>query len=415
MNPEAIAYPFLSLAIFFEAFMLVTFLSDPARKARLRKTTVEGPLPRVALIIPCYNEEESIDSTMRATLALDYPAGKLEVILVNDGSKDNTLAKMREYAGDSRVRIIDQANGGKHTALNAGIAATKADIVGCLDADTYPQPDALKRTLACFDRPNVAAAFAAISIHEPRGILQHLQSADYVMGIFYRHVLCSINAMYVTPGPFSLYRREVVEKVGGFVFGQQTEDMEMALRLHRAGYEIENAPGARVTTHAMPTASKLIRQRMRWTSGFLRNVLFDYRDLFAKKYGALGLLILPFGLVSPFMVIGLFVLNIYLLVASLVQMISVRTSVPLAWQLSAAAHPFTFDWFYMPVTGYALFGIATAIMGITMMSIGKRISRAPTKITRGLAGYLLLYGLIAPVWYTRTMYDVVTGKRRGWR
>src|SRR3989344_3793294 len=113
MNPEAIAYPFLSLAIFFEAFMLVTFLSDPARKARLRKTTVEGPLPRVALIIPCYNEEEGIDSTMRATPALDYPAGKLEVILVNDGSKDNTRAKMREYAGDSRVRIIDQANGGK--------------------------------------------------------------------------------------------------------------------------------------------------------------------------------------------------------------------------------------------------------------------------------------------------------------
>ena len=189
----------------------------------------------------------------------------------------------------SAVRIIRKENGGKHTALNAGIAATRAEIVGCLDADSFVEPSALREIVACFDNPRVAAATAAMSVHKPKNILQHMQNAEYTFGITLRHAFASVNGLYVTPGPFSFYRRSIVEKLGGFRYGHQTEDMEMALRIQHAGYKIENAPRARVYTKAPDTILELIRQRTRWTSGFLRNILNEYRHLiFSRRHSALG-------------------------------------------------------------------------------------------------------------------------------
>ena len=287
---------------------------------------------------------------------------------------------------------------------------TDAEIVGCLDADTMLEPDALHRTLVCFDKPNVAAAMSAISIREPRGLLERMQSAEYTMSIFFRHALCSINAIYVTPGPFSLYRRSVLEKVGGFVYGQQTEDMEMALRLQRAGYEIDNIPGAHVTTHAMDTLPKLIRQRMRWSSGFFRNVLFDYRDLISFKYGPLGYLILPFGLITPVAILSVSAYMLYRAGSAVVHLYLLHQGVPLSL---SSFHAVT--WFYVPITIFGLLGVVVGILAITMMIIGKRLSNAPTNILFDATCYLLLYGFVAPVWYLYATADVITGTRRGWR
>ncbi len=106
-----------------------------------------------------------------------------------------------------------------------------------------------------------------------------MQNAEYIFGITLRHALASVNGLYVTPGPFSFYRRSVIEKLGGFRHGHQTEDMEMALRIQQAGYKIENAPRARVYTKAPNTLLGLVKQRTRWTTGFLRNVAGEYRGL----------------------------------------------------------------------------------------------------------------------------------------
>lgn len=404
-------YPFLFLALFFETFLLITFLSKPARTARGRGASIGTPA--VALIIPCFNEEASVERTANSALALEYPEDKLQVVLVDDGSTDRTREVMEKFRGNPRVTIILKENGGKHTALNAGVAATTAQIVGCLDADTFLEPSALRRTLTCFENPRVASAMSAISINKPKNLLEDMQSIEYIMGIFIRHALCSINAMYVTPGPFSLYRRDILTELGGFRFGQQTEDMEIALRIHRAGYEIDNMPRARVTTQAMTTVSKLIKQRTRWTTGFMRNVLFDYRDLFSTRYGALGLLVLPLGFVSPLAVIGLFFLSLYLIVKFFVDMYLLRVGIPLSWQLSTAS--LSIDWFYTPVSLLLMLAIVSVGIAILMVVIGKRISSTPTAIVRGLIGYTCLYGFIAPFWFMRAAFDVVTGTRRGWR
>lgn len=413
MTGEWIVYVFIFLGIFFESFMLVTFLSKPARVARTRLPN--GKFPHVALIIPCYNEEDTVELSVKSALKVDYPKDKFHLVVVDDGSKDRTREMMEQFREHPQVTLIFQKNGGKHTALNAGIAATQAEIVGCLDADTMLEPDALKRTLVCFERPNVAAAMSAISIREPRGFLERMQSAEYTMAIFFRHALCSINAIFVTPGPFSLYRRSVLDKVGGFVYGQQTEDMEMALRLQRAGYEIDNIPRARVTTHAMDTLPKLMRQRMRWSSGFFRNVLFDYRDLLSVKYGPLGFLILPFGLIAPFAILVLALFTLYRIASALVHTYILHQGIPFTWHIGSLFSSHAIMWFYTPVSIIGLLSIVGAVLGITMMIIGKRLSQAPTNIIFDGICYLALYGVIAPIWYLRATADVVTGTRRGWK
>jgi cellulose synthase/poly-beta-1,6-N-acetylglucosamine synthase-like glycosyltransferase len=408
-----IPYTLLFLSLFFEVFLLLSFLSRPARIARDRSASTETP--HVALIIPCYNEERTVEHSALSALRVDYPADKLEVILVDDGSGDGTRAAMEQFRGHPQIRLLFQENGGKHTALNAGIAATNAEIVGCLDADTVLSPDALRQTLVCFERPAVAAAMSAISIRKPRGFLERMQSAEYTTAIFFRHALCSINAMYVTPGPFSLYRRSILEKVGGFVYGQQTEDMEMALRLQRAGYEIDNMPRALVTTHAMDTLPKLLRQRMRWISGFFRNVLFDYRDLLSVKYGPLGLLILPLGLIAPIAILTLCSFVVYRIVHALVHAYALHQGIPFTWHLAGLSSLHEIAWFYTPVSVIGLLGVVGVLLGITMMVVGRRISNAPTNLLFDSVCYLLLYGLVAPIWYLRAAADVVTGTRRGWR
>ena len=154
MTPEMLAYPFLFIAIFFESFVLVTLLSKPARAARAR--TSGTITPSVAVIVPCWNEASTVAATCDSLLSLDYPKERLEIILVDDGSTDATREAMARFSENPQVRIIYKENGGKHTALNVGIATTSAELVGCLDADSFVEPDALREIVACFDNPNVA-------------------------------------------------------------------------------------------------------------------------------------------------------------------------------------------------------------------------------------------------------------------
>ncbi len=413
MSPGLIAYPFLFVAIFFESFILVTFLSKPARDAR-KRSPASGNYPKVAVIVPCYNEESTIGGTVESLLALDYPTGRLEVILVDDGSTDTTPATMDRYRAHPQVKVIRKENGGKHTALNAGIAQTDADLIGCLDADSFVEPDALKEIVPCFDRPEVAATTAAMTVHEPKNLLEHMQNAEYTFGVTLRHALAAVNGLYVTPGPFSFYRRAVVVALGGFREGHKTEDMEMALHIQRAGYEIDNAPRARVYTKAPRTVGKLVKQRTRWTTGFMRNVMHEYRDLVGNpSFGALGLIVLPIAVLAIASGLILFSLFLYTSIAQVILMISVRQGIPLGYAfLPSFPH---FDWFYLPSSLYIFLGITALFASLIMIAMGKRLSRSPQSLPVGLLAYTLLYGFVAPLWLLRATADVAIGKQRRWK
>ena len=411
MGPEFVAYPFLFIAIFFESFVLVTLLSKPARAARARASRFATP--SVAVIVPCWNEASTVAETCESLLALDYPKEKLEIVLVDDGSTDGTPEAMKLFARHSQVRIIHKENGGKHTALNAGVAATSAELIGCLDADSFVEPDALREIIPCFDNPKVVAATAAMSIHQPKTILQHMQNAEYSFGITLRHTFASVNGLYVTPGPFSFYRRTVIEELGGFRHGHQTEDMEMALRIQRAGYSIENAPRARVYTKAPSTIAALVTQRTRWITGFLRNILGEYRALiWSPKNEVLGMLVLPTALLAIVSGVSLFFLMLFLSANNVLAAVEVRSGVPLSYSLLPHG---PLDWFYLPVSFFFLLALIALLVSIAFILVGKRLSKTPSKLGVGLAAYVLFYSLIAPLWLIRATGDVALGKHRGWR
>lgn len=412
MSAEVLAYPFIFIAIFFEAFVLVTLLSKPAREARAR--TPGTATPRVAVIVPCYNEAGTVGGTVESLLMLDYPSDKLEIVLVNDGSTDGTREVMDRYAAHPQITVIHQANGGKHTALNAGIAATSAEFIGCLDADSFVDPAALREIIPCFDDPQVAATTGAMSIHKPQSLVQHMQNAEYTFGITTRHAIASVNGLYVTPGPFSFYRRSVLDELGSFRHGHQTEDMEMALRIQRAGYRIENAPRARVYTKGPHTIPALIKQRVRWTSGFLRNVLGDYRDLvFSYKHGTLGILILPTALLAVVSGITLFLFALTRMASDLITTIQIRSGVPLSYTLAPSLP--SFDLFYFPTDLVLGLGMTTLGVSLALTVYGRYLSQTPMRLALGMISYVLLYSLVAPLWLIRATADVARGVERLWR
>lgn len=409
---EILVYGMLFVGLYFEVFILLTFLSRPAREMRARP--ISERTPKVAMIVPCWNEEDTIKSNVESLLELDYPADKLSIMVVNDGSTDRSGEILdAAFANHPRVKVIHKENGGKHTALNLGIEyATDAELVGCLDADSFVQKDALKEVISCFDNPRVAAATVAMSVNNPKKALESMQHIEYILGIALRHVLSSVNGIHVTPGPFSLYRRDIVLKVGGFRFGHQTEDMEMALRLQREGYWIDNAPRARVYTKVPTTVRGLVKQRTRWTSGFLRNVAFDYRDLIANpRFGVLGLLVLPLGFLAILGGIILFAYFIFHLLSNLVENYLLHNGIPLSYSFSQLS----FEWFYLPLSVLTLLSLVSVGGIILFIFIGKKVSNTPARLFTGILAFIFIYRFIAPLWLIRSIKDVALGTKRPWR
>ncbi|HEY0010619.1 MAG TPA: glycosyltransferase [Candidatus Paceibacterota bacterium] len=409
---EVLIYGLLFIGLYFEVFVLITFLSAPARERRSRPISTRTP--KVAMIVPCFNEEATIKGNVESLLELHYPVDKLDIIVVNDGSTDRSGEILdAAFLNHPRVKVVHQVNGGKHAALNAGIAmAEDAELIGCLDADSFVEKEALREIISCFDDPRVAAATVAMSVHNPKKPLEVMQHVEYILGIALRHVMSVVNGIYVTPGPFSLYRRDIILKVGGFRYGHQTEDMEMALRLQREGYWIENAPRARVYTKVPATVGGLIKQRTRWTSGFLRNVAFDYRDLVGNpRFGVLGLLVLPLGFLAIVGGIVLFGMLIFSTVQDVVQSYLIHHGIPISYTFSQI----TFEWFYIPLSVLSLLAIVTSAGIILFIVIGQKVSKTPAKLITGIIAYALLFRLIAPLWLLRSLKDVALGTKRPWR
>lgn len=412
MHAEVISYPFIFIGLYFEVFVLLTFLSAPAKERRDRVS--KGHTPKVAVIVPCWNEESTVGGTVESLLALEYPKESLRIILVNDGSTDGTKEVMDSYIGHPQITVIHKENGGKHSAMNEGIArAPDCEFIASLDADSFVAPDALREMIPFFNDPNVAACTPSMSVFKPVTFIERMQNVEYILGIALRHAMSAINGIYVTPGPFSVYRRSTLERIGGFRHGHQTEDMEMALRMQRNGYHIESAPRARVYTKVPHSVRKLVKQRTRWTTGFLRNVMGDYRDMVGNpKYGILGLIVLPLAFMAVIAGITLFALAIGMTLYNVIHTYKVTSDIPLSYRLVPQISP---DWIYAPFTFVTLMTLIVLGMSIFFVYIGRKISNTPADLVYGLVGYTFVYGLIAPFWLIRSLFDFLTGHKAGWR
>lgn len=285
-----LTYAFAYIGLFLVSFYVLTFFStkEPDRGMASDKT--------VSIIIPAWNEGPCIQSTIKSALDLNYPRDKLEVIVVDDGSTDNTY-ELAKAVRSPYVRVFKKKNGGKGSALNYGIERAKGEIVVTMDADTMVDVWSLQRMIARFHHANVMSVTSAMSVHKPRTIWQRIQHIEYYLSSFLRTVYGRTNAVFITPGAFSAYRKSFFEKYGGFDTETITEDLEVALRIQYNNYAIEHEPRAVFSTIAPHSFKALLIQRRRWYTGMIHN-LIRYRELFGMKRGALGAVILPSAVIS---------------------------------------------------------------------------------------------------------------------
>ncbi|OGZ11121.1 MAG: hypothetical protein A3C93_04970 [Candidatus Lloydbacteria bacterium RIFCSPHIGHO2_02_FULL_54_17] len=410
---SALIYVLLFLTLYFEVFLLTTYVSDRTKFALASPTpTTPVKYPSVTIVVPAWNEERTLAATVLSLLALDYPKEHLQIFIVDDGSTDGTFEVANRFLNSPQVKVFTKENGGKYTALNFALRRAQTDLVGCLDADSFVAENALKEIVRCFEDPLVMAVTPSVQIHKPDNIIQRIQSAEYMVGQFTRKIFSRLDGLYVTPGPFSIYRRNIFDVIGEFVEGFQTEDMEMALRMQSRRMKIENAHNALVYTVSPKTPSALYRQRVRWVSGFLKNVFFRYRHMFLNKnYGNLGLLTMPFAFASIF--IALFFSAIY--IDNLFLFFREKYTIYSALGLSLPEPWFRFDWFAMNLEFRRLVIYLLLAVTIFLLLMGGRMATHRLHLSLDMVYFVFLYGLIAPFWLVRSLYNLVTAKEARWR
>lgn len=402
-------YAGLFIALYFEVFLLISFFE---RKPDKKTFLSPKYFPSISMIVPCFNEAKTLAQTVESLLALEYPKEKVEIFIVDDGSTDDTRAIGEALAAQHpQVTFFHKENGGKYTALNLGIEYSKAELIGCLDADSFVAPDALLEVAKRLESDHsIMALTPSMQVYRPRTTLELMQAVEYTFGIFYKKMFDNLAALNVLPGPFSIYKREVFKNIGLFRHAHNTEDMEIAFRLHSHGLKIVNAHNAHVYTTVPNTLRGLIKQRTRWSQGFLQNSQ-DYSYMyFNRRFGNFGMLILPFSLIS--FVAGLYMAG-YVLV-KLAMTVSMRFSDLWATGIPAHLSSPAVNWFYINTNMMVFVIIAIMCMTLTAIVLGQRITNTRVGI-KSLISYFALFGLVAPIWLARAVWGALRAEESAWR
>jgi len=393
------------------------FLSLISRIKEKHPTLSEDRLPKVSIIIPAFNEEKGIGGSIKFALNIDYPKSKLEIIVVDDGSKDNTYNVAKSYK-NKIVRVFKlRKNKGKGAAINFGLDKAKGEIVVTMDADnTIVKSDVLKNMVAYFQNPKVMCVSPIIAIYKPKGILQRVQQVEYLLGVFLRKAFSSVNAVHITPGAFSSYRKRFFDKYGGFDEKNLTEDMEVALRIQKNQFIIENSLESVVYTVAPNKFFNLLKQRRRWYTGLLKN-LWNYRMLFSKEYGVMGTIVLPIAIITIILSV---ILTSYLLVNTIIQvkkeillLKSINFDFASIFELNKfAIERFFFILFSNPVTSFFLLFIF--ILGGYMI-FSKTKVKEHSNIKLSIFLFSFIYAFLFAFWWIISFVYALFGKKVSWR
>ena len=292
---------FHGLEQFLWAFMIVATALVVARTLVViwlayrfrRKPRTDFTAP-VSVVIAAYNEGKVIASTLSALLTTDY-TGEIEVVVVDDGSRDGTAAEVERVANvDSRVRLLQQENHGKARALQRALSAARHGIIVFIDADTQCQRDTLPRLIEPFADEGVGAVSGHAKVGNLRTFIARCQALEYTCGFnLDRRAYDRWNCITVVPGAISAIRKKAIDEAGGLSLETLAEDTDLTLALHKDRQRIVYVPGAIAWTEAPETVRTLARQRFRWAYGTLQ-CLWKHRDMiFNWNYGALGWFSLP--------------------------------------------------------------------------------------------------------------------------
>ncbi|MGD0892888.1 MAG: glycosyltransferase [Terracidiphilus sp.] len=281
-------------------FAIIDRLRKPHRKAS------PGFNPRVAVLIPAYNEETVIVRTIRSVLNSDYT--NLHIIVIDDGSLDRTAEVAREaYAAEPRVQVLSKVNGGKAAALNYALDRLEEEIYVGIDADTVIAADAISKLIPHFEDPRIGAMAGNAKVGNRVNLWTRWQALEYITSQnFERRALDLFHVVTVVPGAIGAWRTAPVKAAGGYPLNTVAEDADLTMNLLEQGFRVDYEDRSLAFTEAPVNAKGLMRQRFRWSFGTLQAV-WKHRAAFIRNK-AMGLFALPnilvfqmfLPLVSPF-------------------------------------------------------------------------------------------------------------------
>jgi len=261
----------------------------------------------VSVLIPAYNEARVIEQSVRRVLASECV--QLEVIVIDDGSKDETSAIVSTaFAGDPRVQLLTLENGGKARALNQGLKHAKGDIIVALDADTQFEPMTIARLARWFADPEIGAVAGNAKVGNRINLVTRWQAVEYVTAQnLERRALDRFDAITVVPGAVGAWRREALDMVGGYPHDTLAEDQDLTIAIQRKGWLVEYDVDAVAWTEAPESFGALAKQRFRWAFGTLQCLWKHRRILRERRPAGLALVGIPqawlfqigFALISP--------------------------------------------------------------------------------------------------------------------
>ncbi len=404
------------ISLYFAVFWLVIFLTK--KKEIVKKELKEFPF--VTIVVPSYNEEERVGPTVEAALELDYPKDKFEIIVVDDGSKDDTSgvvkALQKKYKNSGfNLLLLQQENKGKGAAMNHALKSARGKYFICLDADSFVEKKALKIILPYFTDEDVAAVLPALKVKDPKNTLQKLQWYEYIINMFYKELMSKLDCVHVTPGPFSVYSKRLLEKVGGFDEDNITEDLEIAFRFQANNYKIIQLLETNVLTLCPNNIKDLYKQRNRWFKGATLNAIAYRKMLFNRKYGDFGVIQVPTVILSG--VIAVIMISSILYYTLKPQVVYVYNLAFVNFDIWTLLKAITFDFKWVDLDFITLF-VALVMITISIYIMKKSEVSSNERLmkygTFSVLSYLLFYFLLLGFFWIGVLFDIATGRKQKW-
>lgn len=295
------------MSLYIVIFWLLYFLDnkDSFENQKKKKTLLKNP-PLITVAVPAYNEGSHIAKTIQSILKLNYPKDKIELIIVDDGSTDDTgfqIKKIMKKFSKRNITLVSKENQGKGRALNDALKKSKGEFFVCLDADSVVEKDTLKKMIELYleSSGDLVIVTPVLKVKGPLNWLQKLQNFEYVTAMFIVRLMGHLDCNYIAPGPFTMYKADVIKRHGGFDEDNLVEDQEIAIRMQQKHYKIKQCPDAVVYTVAPKDIWTFYKQRNRWFKGTLLNIFKYKRMMLNTEYGDFGMIQMPINLTAYFL------------------------------------------------------------------------------------------------------------------
>ncbi len=406
----------LYISSFFLIFWLLVALDNifSGDKKKEKKELKEFPL--VTIAVPAFNEEKRIIKTIKSVIDLDYPKEKIELFIMNDGSEDNTKEVVQDFIekyGDRNISLISESNRGKGAVINHALKLSKGEYFIVFDADSTIQSDALQEMLPYFEDKEVSCVLPIIKVREPKKIIEKFQWIEYLATFFYKYAMYFLDCVPVAPGPFSVYRKNVLTKIGGFSENNLTEDLEISLRLQKNHYRLVQVLNVVSYTSAPDNLIAFYHQRNRWYKGGLVNSLKYRSMMFNKQYGDFGMMEFPSFLSTGILIAILFLLGLFKGAQKILNWISNLQGVDfdiLSIFQNIQIHWFTFSYTMATLAVMALF-FATVLIKWSHEAHKEKIFKYGWFV---LPIYLIIYGLFVMTIWLGVFIDFIFRRNQKW-